>query len=158
MKKRSSVLLGVLCAVLVTSTVVSLHARAAESYETALNTFRRVGDVNAALVTTLPTDIARGIAPKDLLEVFSAAVTREDAAWEALTAARPWWGVFGVGEDQRLLTAALEERDGMRNVKTVLDQLVETSPDTWSSQIIELRGAVEMFMHGHAVVMEGVQR
>jgi hypothetical protein len=153
MNKRSSVLLGVLCAVLVTSTVVSLHARAAESYDTALNTFRLVGDVNAALVTTLPTDIARGIAPKDLLEVFSAAVTREDTAWEALTAARPWWGVFGVGEDQRLLTAALEERDGMRNVYAVLRRLSETSPDVWAPEITELRDAVGMFLGGHAVVM-----
>ncbi len=153
MKKRSSLLLVGALAVLITSAVVSVHARAAESYDAALQTFRLVGDVNETLVTTLPTDLARGSAPKDLLEVFSAAVRREDAAWDALTAARPWWGAFGVGEDQRVLGAAMQERDAMRNVQSVMQQLAVTSPDAWSPHIAALRDSIDMFVSGHVMVM-----
>lgn len=152
MKKRFSLLFVGVLTVLVTSAVVSVHARAAESYDAALHTFRLVGDANETLVTTLPTDLARGVAPKDLLEVFSAAVVREDAAWDTLNAARPWWSAFGVGEDQHMLTAAIQERDGMRNVQTVVQQLAETSPDAWSPHIATLRDSVNMFVSGHAVV------
>lgn len=134
--------------------IVSEFGRAGESFEAARSAYQGVSEVNAALIQSLPSDLAvsgnQGAALRGPIE---AAVLRGRDALARLKASANWWNRLGNGQAADFIAAAEKEQKYSEQLAETLSALLRTPESEWSAGIWKMRGLGGEYNKIHAEIL-----